>query len=93
MKNYMRRIISKDRDCAEIFIMLLDALMGMKKEDLVEIAEEAEVSYNTLYCWLYGNTCNPHLNTILKVATALDFEIIMVRKNKKKSTANLRLVR
>ena len=46
------------------------------------LAAEADITAQTLWNWKYGETFNPHLNTIVKVATALHLDIVLQQKTK-----------
>lgn len=45
--------------------------------DVDNIASKANVHRNTLWNWLYGNTKNPHIKTLIKVAKVLGYDIAL----------------
>ena len=49
-------------------------------ESLKDIAEAAEVCPQTLHNWIWGDTMNPHINTLVKVAGAMGFNIVLARR-------------
>lgn len=69
--------------------VFLDLISILYYHDLKEIAKEAEVSNQTLHNWLYGATMNPHINTLIKVANVLGYEIAL----RKKQSTGLRRVK
>ena len=69
--------------------VFLDLITLLSTEDLKTVANEAEVTYQTLHNWLYGATLNPHINTLFKVANALGYEIAL----RKKSTTTLKRIK
>lgn len=61
----------------EIFLKLIALLAKNNSDQLKAIAEEAGISSMTLYNWIFGDTMNPHLNTIMRVAEAMGYEITL----------------
>lgn len=53
---------------SELFIHLV---MVLTNYDLASVAESAEVSYSTLWNWVYGPTVSPRINTMIKVGNAI----------------------
>jgi DNA-binding XRE family transcriptional regulator len=53
------------------------------------LAHDAGVSPQTIWSWESGRTISPRINTMVKVATALGYDIALVRPTK----PNLRLVK
>lgn len=72
------KTIEKTR--ADLFIELVGFLQRKSNEQLKQIAEEAGVVAQTLHNWAYGETFNPHLNTIIKVSKAMGYEIRLSKK-------------
>ena len=56
------------------------------------VAAEAGVHFSTLYNWLSGTTKRPQLPTIVKVATALGFTLVLERDHTVKK-ARLRVIK
>jgi DNA-binding phage protein len=54
----------------------------------IELAKDAGICPQTLWSWAEGVTLSPRINTMVKVATALGYELTMA-----KSKPNLRLVK
>lgn len=65
-----------------LFEELISHLMKLPDRQLKAVAEEAEITYQTLNNWCWGSTMNPHLNTIMKVSRALGYEV-QLRKPKR----------
>jgi DNA-binding phage protein len=76
-------IVRKAR--AQIFANLVSLI---DQYDLASLAREAEVSHQTLWNWLYGTTYNPHINTMIKVANAVGYDIAL----RKRASTGLRKV-
>lgn len=76
----MKKQAQKTR--VEIFDDLFGKLVYMNHQQLKEVAEEAKVSIATLYNWISGKTYNPHINTLVKVATTLGYDIRLVKTRK-----------
>jgi DNA-binding phage protein len=64
---------------SEIFSDLI-SILDAEGVDLNRLAEDASVSLQTLRNWLWGTTFNPHINTMLKVADALGYDIALRRR-------------
>lgn len=75
----LRLIKSKPNLVSEIFIKLIYELGSMSSAERRILAENAEVSLQTLDNWAFGVTCNPHSNTLVKVAHQLGYELTLVR--------------
>lgn len=58
-------------------------------EGQVILAHDAGVCPATLWSWVSGRTISPRINTMVKVATAIGYDIALVRPTK----PNLRLVK
>ena len=69
-----------EQDQAEVFEQLKDIMRGYNVED---VAYNAEVAPSTIYFWLEGKTRFPRLNTIIKVAYALGYELKLVKRTGK----------
>lgn len=69
----------------ELFLALIEVLASYPAAALPQIAESAEVALGTLYRWLaeFDGTVNPHINTLVKVAGALGFEILLKKAGRK----------
>lgn len=72
-----------ERNRCDLFLELVSKLQRKSNEQLKQIAEEAGVVCQTLHNWAYGETFNPHLNTIIKVSTAMGYQVSLVRKKTK----------
>ncbi len=48
-------------------------------DKLKMLAIDACVHVNTLYNWAWGETMNPHIETLVKVANAMGFDIILAK--------------
>ncbi len=70
----------KPKFCEVLFIQIIGELSHLKWTELEELAEKAEVSSQTLWNWAYGETCNPHFNTFVRVITAMGYELKLVGK-------------
>ena len=57
-------------------------------EGMQDLAHQANVSPVTLWYWVEGRTISPRINTMIKVATALGYDIGLT-----KPARQLRLVR
>ena len=71
MKTQMKHIISDDQQIA-IFDELKDILQEYVVADVALVAGVGEA---TIYFWLDGTTRKPRLDTIVKVAAALGYEL------------------
>ena len=69
-----------EKQRTNLFIELVSILQRKSNEQFKLIAEEAGVTTQTLNNWAWGETFNPHLNTIIKVSGAMGYEITMHRK-------------
>lgn len=58
---------------ADAFETVLDEL---KEYDIPSVADAAGVHQSTLYNWLEGRY-KPHYTTLIKVARALDFDVVV----------------
>lgn len=67
--------MKKPKDKDRLFIELIKLLEKQPASKWPQIAEEAEVCLATLYNWCYGTTFNPHLNTVMRVARAMGYEV------------------
>ena len=70
----------------ELINQLCDILY-QNSDRLMQIAEDAGVHHTTLKYWLSGRTLFPRSDTLYKVATALGYDICLV---KRKGIAKLR---
>lgn len=59
----------------EVFDELKDILNGY---NIQSVSDVSGVAVCTLYFWLDGTTRKPRLDTVIKVATALGYELRMV---------------
>ena len=85
---YETTLIKKQR--AEIFsdlVALIEAEVGYHdgrttrgRNNINVLADRADVSYSTIFNWVFGSTRNPHINTMIKVADALGYDIALRRK-------------
>lgn len=76
-------ISQKDAErTSEIFLQLLDDI-PTGWHDMVELAEKAEITAQTLWNWKFGTVCEPRLNTLIKVGTALGYQLKFVPTTKK----------
>lgn len=71
----------------QLFVDLITILNKLPASKWPEIADEAGICLATLYNWCHGTTFNPRLNTVIKVAKALGYEIQLVRTAKLKKVA------
>lgn len=55
--------------------LFLDLVAELQGYDLTTVADAAEVSYSTLWNWLYGPTVSPRLNTLIKVGKAIGMSL------------------
>lgn len=83
----IQRIKTTER--SKLFCDIIGLIASKQWADLRELAEKAEVSAQTLWNWSYGATYNPQINTLVRVAEALGYEITLVRAKR----AALRAVR
>lgn len=57
---------------------LFDDIMGLLPDnwaDQCELADKADVSAQTVWMWANGYTKSPRITTLVKVATALGYDI------------------
>jgi len=66
----------------ELFETVIDALRACNHATWPSIAEEAGVCLGTLYRWTDNLVWCPHLRTVVSVANALGYDVIL-RKQKK----------
>jgi len=64
----------------QLFEDLCNELYGYSVES---VADSANVAPSTIYFWLDGTTKKPRLDTIVKVANAIGFDIQLVKRNRK----------
>jgi DNA-binding phage protein len=65
-----------------------DAIFGALKDEVAKYnvratAEFAGVAPATIYFWLDGTTRQPRLTTIIKVASAVGFDIALIKQSVK----------
>lgn len=72
----------------DIFVQLIDHLSGMSNEQRKTVAEEANVSPQTLWNWCWGTTYNPHLNTVVRVSNSLGYTLTLSREKTKLKRVN-----
>ena len=77
-KKQTRKIEASTR--AEVFLQLLDVLGEPDWPELERIAEVAGVSPHTIYNWCYGPVLSPHLRTIVAVASAVGYDLVLKKK-------------
>lgn len=58
-----------------LFVEIIGQLAVKPWHDLCEIAKEAEVSPQTLYNWVYGETVSPLTRTLFNVAEAMGYRL------------------
>lgn len=58
----------------KLFIELCELLQGW---NIISVANAAEVSPTTIYYWLDGTVNLPRLDTIVKVAEAIGYELVL----------------
>jgi hypothetical protein len=63
----------------KIFLEIIDHLMRYNHAEKQWIADEAGISFQTLYNWCAGTTFSPQLRTIAAVARALGYEVVIKR--------------
>lgn len=68
----------------DIFEQIKDVLYAM---DVRWVADHSGVSKGCLYSWLDGTTQLPRLDTIVKVADCLGFDLELVKKETLKKVA------
>ena len=71
----------------ERFQLFLDLLRHLDNFDLKQVAKDADVHPSTLRKWVFGDTMNPRLNTILKVAEATGLQVVLKRASRKRLKA------
>ena len=76
----------KKHEVIRLFAEVIDAI-PMDNADIKELAERAGVSPTTLRNWKWGPTCDPRINTLFKVVTAMGGTITV-----KLNRSTLRLV-
>lgn len=82
--------LNKDSEF-DLFLELIEILTPL---DLAAVANEAGVCYGTLWQWLYGSTTKPRLDTLVKVAGAVGYDLVLVRSAPKtKRRSHLKVVR
>lgn len=69
----------------KLFLDLVRELNRIPADKWHAIADDAQICIATLHNWCHGNTYNPHLNTVLRVAKALGYEIHLTKPAKKQS--------
>lgn len=73
---------NKKQTRQQIFLDLVAELLKMSRKQQVAIAEEADVCWQTIYTWCWGETINPHFNTVVRVAEAMGYEIKLQREKR-----------
>lgn len=72
-----KRIQKSNRDA--LFTELVGILVNY---DFKSVSEAADVGVTTLWNWCYGATIAPRLNTLVKVAKVLGYELALVPAEK-----------
>ena len=67
-----------------LFIQLVSRLQKMSAIQFKIIADDAEITVQTLNNWAWGETFNPHLNTVIRVSKAMGYEITLQKKEVKR---------
>lgn len=80
LKKRVKEQVEKKRE--KIFLQVIDILNTYNDKEKRKIADDAEVHWVTLYNWCSFKTFNPHINTLVKVVIALDYEIVLVPRSK-----------
>ena len=68
--------------------LFTDLKAELEAWDPKSVAKAAGIATSTIYFWLSGKTKKPRLDTIIKVADVLGYNVVLVRKQ-----AQLRLVK
>lgn len=92
MKRRAVKLDTKDRR-AKLFLDVIGILMRYDDTEKRELALQAGVHWVTLYAWCSGKTNAPRIDTLVKVASALGFEIFLHRKTAGVVRGGLRLVK
>lgn len=71
----------------KLFLELIAGLQKLPASRWPQVAEDAGVCLATLYNWCYGSTFNPRLNTVIAVATALGYEVQLIKPAKLRRAA------
>ncbi len=75
----------KPKPMEDIFVEIVVNMIHMSPAELHQLALDAGVAPQTTRNWAWGITCNPHLNTVVKIATALGYEVKLIRPTKLRS--------
>lgn len=66
-----------------LFLDIIGHLLRYNDAEKRAIAENAEVHWTTIYNWTHGQTINPHIHTLARVARALGYDIVLKRISSK----------
>lgn len=78
-------MIDRSARC-ELFQLLRAAILRDGRTQK-EIAQAAGVTQPTIHNWLWGSTISPRLNTIVAVADALGFDIVLQKAKRLRRAA------
>lgn len=63
--------------------VFLDLIADLRGYELKSVAQNAEVNLSTIYFWLDGTTRTPRLDTFIRVAEAIGYNVnLIVTKTK-----------
>lgn len=68
---------NKRNPIQELFFDIIMDLAALTDEQRGDVAEASGVGKSTLYFWTHGETFDPRVNNVIKVAWALGYEITM----------------
>lgn len=86
--------VSVNRHDDEVALDLFNKVCAkLAKSDLKWVADNANVSLGTLYCWLNGDTLLPYSRTFFRVAKTLGFRVTMTETKGFKVPRRLRVVK
>ena len=54
----------------------------LQQYNLESVADASGVHWTTLYSWLNGRIKSPYISTVAKVAEAVNYELVLQRKEK-----------
>lgn len=71
----------------EVFLQIIAELWRLDDSQIRKLADDAGVHYMTLYSWRYARTTHPRINTLVKVAAQLGYELTLKKVRKLRAVA------
>ena len=80
MRKYKRKVDER----TEVFLVVVGHLEAYSDQGLKDIAYEADVHWTTLYNWKSYKVTHPRIDTLVRVARALGYDVQLTTTKKPK---------